>query len=174
MAPVDLERFRAAYLRNIEAMNHGELEAAFAWVSPELEWHVLADSLPADIRPDSPPVLRGRHEVIDFMRHWREDWDWSPQPVEFIDPGDGTVVVRAFGTLRGRASGLLGEAHFRQVWELDEDGVPLAVRERLDEWFLRDLPPPTEHGTQVGPLEREDRSLPDGRRLHLYRRRDAD
>jgi hypothetical protein len=28
----DVERFRAAYLRNTELLNHGDQEAAFAWL----------------------------------------------------------------------------------------------------------------------------------------------
>jgi hypothetical protein len=138
MGAVDLDRFRAGYLRNAEALNRGEPEAAFAWVPPELEWHVLADAPPeVPIAPAS--VLRGREEVVRYFSQLIEEWNWQLHPREFVDPGDGTVVVHAVGTLTGRTSGLRGEIDFTQVWELREDGVPMRVRERLDDWSLQRL-----------------------------------
>jgi hypothetical protein len=138
---VDLARFRAGYLRNTESLHRGDPQAAFAWIPPEFEWHVLAEALPADIRPEAPPVLRGREEVVEYFGQLIEEWDWRPEPREFDDPGDGTVVVRAVGVLTGRATGLRGKVRFTQVWEIDEAGVPIRVRERLDDYRLEALGP---------------------------------
>lgn len=136
MAAIDITQFRAAYLRNTELLNRGEQEAALAWIPPEFEWHVLADALPEEVRIETPPVLQGRAQVVGYFKEMAEDWDWRPEPQEFIDPGDGTIVVRSIGTLRGRATGLKGEVRFTQVWHLDERGVPRTVRERLDDYAL--------------------------------------
>jgi ketosteroid isomerase-like protein len=136
MTKPDLERFRAGYERNMAAVRDGEIERAFAWVTPEFEWHVLAESMPADVRPESSPVLRGREEVIEYFRHLKEDWDWRPEPLGFTPQGDGTIRVRAVGFITGRVTGLRGEVRFTQVWELDDSGVPVRARERLDDYWL--------------------------------------
>jgi ketosteroid isomerase-like protein len=133
---VDLDRFRVAYARSTEALRTGDVDTAFAWVPAEFEWHVLAESLPADVRPEAPPVLHGRGEVVAWFRQIQEEWGWRPEPREFEDPGDGTIVVRAAGTLHGHATGLSSEIRFSQVWEFNEQGVPVRVRERLDDYWL--------------------------------------
>jgi hypothetical protein len=81
-------------------------------------------------------VLRGKEEVIAWFRQIFEQWQWRPEGREFDDPGDGTVVVHASGTLRGRATGLRGEVRFTQIWEFSDEGVPVRVRERLDDYWL--------------------------------------
>jgi hypothetical protein len=58
---------------------------------------------------------------------------------EFIDPGDGTLVVRCVGTMRGRTTGLRGTVRFTQAWHFDEHTLPWAVRERLDDYRLEDI-----------------------------------
>jgi ketosteroid isomerase-like protein len=134
-----MELFRAAYLRNTELLSNGDEEAAFAWIPERFEWHVLGDGLPEDVRIEVPPVLRGRAEVIAYFRELAAEWHWRPEPEEFLNPGDGTLVVRSVGAMRGAASGLRGTVRFRQVWHFDEHGVPSAVRERLDGYRLDDL-----------------------------------
>jgi ketosteroid isomerase-like protein len=136
MGGVDLDRFSAAYWRNTEALHRGDPAAAFAWIGPDFEWHVLADSLPADVRPETPPVLRGREAVIAYFEQLIEDWDWRPEPREFVEPGDGTVMVRAEGVITGRATGLRGRVQYTQTWEFGLDGLPARVRERLDSYSL--------------------------------------
>jgi hypothetical protein len=81
-------------------------------------------------------VLRGREQVVAYFGELTEDWNWRPEGREFDAPGDGSVVVRAVGVLTGRATGLRGEVRFTQVWELGDDGVPIRVRERLDDYWL--------------------------------------
>jgi hypothetical protein len=139
VAAPDLERFKAAYLRNSELLNHGAPEDAFAWIPEEFEWHVLADALPEDVRIEAPPVLRGREQVVEYFSELAADWDWRPEPQEFIDPDDGTVVVRSVGTMRGPTTGLRGSVQFTQVWHFDEHRLPSAVCERLDDYRLDDI-----------------------------------
>jgi SnoaL-like protein len=138
---VDLERFKAGYLRNADALNRHDVDTALGWIRPEFEWHVLGDAMPAEVRPLAPPVLRGPEEARTYFEHLLVDWGYRLEPHEFEDPGDGTVVVRAVGLIQGRASQLRGEVRFTQVWRLDENGWPVRADERLDDYFLEDLPP---------------------------------
>jgi ketosteroid isomerase-like protein len=136
MPAPDLERFRAGYERNMAAVRDGDIERAFAWIPPDFEWHVLAESLPLDLRPEQSPVLRGPDEVLAYFRELSEDWNWRPEPKEFELQDDGTIVVHAVGHITGRVTGLRGEVRFTQIWELREDGVPVRARERLDDYWL--------------------------------------
>ena len=141
MAGIDLERFKAGYMRNADAVNRRDIDAAFGWISPGFEWHVLGEAMPADVRPLAPPVLRGPEEVRKYFEHLVGDWDYHLEPRSFEDPGDGTVVVHAVGVIQGRASRLRGEVRFTQVWRFDDSGRPVRADERLDDYFLEDLPP---------------------------------
>jgi hypothetical protein len=136
MPPVELERFRAAYLQNNAVLNGEGPDGAFAWVIPDFEWHVLGDAVPLELRVEAPPVLHGRDEVISYPRQMADEWEWQPEADDFTDPGDGTLVVRVQGAITGRATGLKGVVRFTQVWHFDEHGVPIQVRERLDDYFL--------------------------------------
>ena len=80
VTPIDLDVFRAAYLRNNELMNRGEIEAAFEWVPSDFVWYVLGDALPGQDRLEAPPVLRGREAVIEFFTEMAEAWAWRPKP----------------------------------------------------------------------------------------------
>jgi ketosteroid isomerase-like protein len=146
MARVDLDRFRAAYTRSTEALRAGDIDAAFGWVPGEFEWHVLAESVAGDAPPDAPPVLHGRDEVVAWFGKTQEEWGWRPEAQDFDDPGDGTIVVHAKGVLHGRATGLRSEVRFSQVWEFDDHGVPVRVRERLDDYWLEGT-----RGADAGP-----------------------
>jgi len=136
VAPIALERFRVAYIRNNEALNREGPEVAFAWLPPDFEWDVLADALPTQFRIETPPVLRGPKEVIAYFKQTQDEWDWQPRPEEFSDPGDGTIVVRAEGAITARSTGLRGIIRFTQTRHFGPDGVPRKVRERLDDYFL--------------------------------------
>jgi hypothetical protein len=64
----ELERFRAAYLRNSELLNQGAQEEAFVWVPEAFEWHVLADALPDDVRIEALQYF----EVVRRSSHTSE------------------------------------------------------------------------------------------------------
>jgi hypothetical protein len=136
VAPVALERFRTAYIRNNEALNRDGPELALARLPADFEWDVLADALPPQLRIETPPVLRGPEQIVSYFKQTRDEWDWQPHPEEFSDPGDGTIVVRVEGAITARATGLRGIIRFTQTWYFDEDGIPCKVRERLDDYFL--------------------------------------
>jgi hypothetical protein len=78
--------FRAAYLRNNELMNRGDVETALDWIPAAFEWHVLADAVPGQDRLEAPPVLGGHEQAIGFFREMAKEWDWRPEPPEFVDP----------------------------------------------------------------------------------------
>jgi len=123
-------------LRNNASLKDDGPEAAFVWVPPDFEWHVLGDAVPPQVRIEAPPVLRGRGQVVSYFRQMADEWEWQPEAEAFDEPGDGTIVVSVRGALRGRASALTGVIQFTQVWYFDENGVPVQVRERLDDYYL--------------------------------------
>ena len=139
MGEVDLARFRVGWERTAAALAEGRVAEAFAWVPDDFEWRVLSESLPPAAGVLTQPVLHGREEVIEFFEHLHEDWAWRPEPREFQDPGDGTIVVRVVGLMTGRATGLRGEVRFTQTWELGPDGYPVRAREQLEDYRLEGL-----------------------------------
>ena len=126
-----LDRFRAGFERNLEAMNRGEVEAAFAWVPPELEWHPLDEMAEASVT-DVPRVARGPQEVKALFRMALEEWGWRSQPLEFQALGDDSIVVRMVGWWKGPHSGLEARVRFTQTWEFSDDGGPIRVRESVE------------------------------------------
>ena len=135
MGEVDLERFRVGYLRTTATLNAGDVASAFAWIPDGFEWHVLPEVL-GDDRPETPPVLRGRDQVIGWFKDLIEDWNYRLEPQGFEELDDGSVVVQAIGRITGRVTGLNGEVRFTQFWEFGDDGVPIRARERLDDYRL--------------------------------------
>jgi len=136
MAKADLERFRAAQLRNLEAMNRRDLDTAFSWVPEGFEWYPLPELVPhIDV---VTAALKGPEEIREFFDRIVAEWDWHASAREFRDPGDGTLVVRLEGHGVGRTTELEMQIHFRQIWEFeasDEDGSParpVRVRETVE------------------------------------------
>jgi ketosteroid isomerase-like protein len=88
--------------------HEGDLEAAFAGVSPDFEWIV----------PGHPEgtVRLGPGGVIAFFREWLEPWadvhvEWELHPVD-AERVLAVTVQRA----RGRGSGVPVELRFAQLW----------------------------------------------------------
>jgi ketosteroid isomerase-like protein len=125
---VDLAVFEAVYRRNQEAFNNRDLDTAYGWLPQDFEWYALPVVLP----PHDTDMLVGPDEVREAFAKWLDEWDWRAEPEEFIDPGDGTIVVRCAGSLRGPKTGMRSTYRYMQVWELAPEGRPLRVRERLD------------------------------------------
>ena len=106
--------FRIAY----EAFSHGDFEAAFATLHPNVEWHTPSNF------PDAA-VLEGRAAVLDWYgRRWTDSWEWWETEAEHIvDRGDGTIIVRAVTRGRGKASHIDVELRDIDVYEINRGWV---------------------------------------------------
>jgi ketosteroid isomerase-like protein len=136
-----LDRFRAAYARNSEALARGDVEAGLGWVTDDFEWHVLEQGVRPDMGIAPTPVLRGREQILAFFSLLAEEWNWRPEAREFTLRDEHTIFVRVVGFSRGRRSGIEGETVFTQTWDLDDRGVPVCVRECLEDWHIAGLGP---------------------------------
>jgi predicted SnoaL-like aldol condensation-catalyzing enzyme len=74
-------------------------------------------------------VLRGRDAVVDYFSGVRDTGEWKVESVEFIDGGEGGVVIHQRGTGKGSTSGIVLTLDFFQIWELGSDGLVVRVRE---------------------------------------------
>ena len=105
----DVELVRRYY----EAMSSGDLEAAAAFLAPDVE---------ADFsrRLVEPGVARGREAVMAAAARVREAWaDLTVEPEELFEFGERVVaVVHSRGT--GRGSGASVDACTAQVWRVRE------------------------------------------------------
>jgi ketosteroid isomerase-like protein len=98
--------------RSIEAFNRGDLDAAVADASPDMEY-VATGAI-----PDLRGVFRGRKEYRRFL-HWVSDAfdDGRTEASELIDLGDQVVVALTI-TGRGRQSGVETSWDIWQLWTL--------------------------------------------------------
>lgn len=103
----------------------GDREKWRGYFDPEVVWDTSASEMPA------AGVYRGHSGVENFFRDWLGVWtDYEVVTREYLDAGDGMVVVvfRQSGT--GRGSGVRTERDFFGLYELTESKV---VRFRLYE-----------------------------------------
>jgi len=103
------------------AYAEGGLEAELAFHAPDAVYEDLPEM--AD-----RASYRGREGFIERSRQWRESWEEiETRPLEFIDAGDGVVLVPVAATGLGKGSRVPVES--RHVWVVEvRDGK--IVRER--------------------------------------------
>jgi ketosteroid isomerase-like protein len=105
MSQGDVEVVRAGF----EAWGRGEPEAMLELLDPAIEWTV---------RPDLPDagVYRGHQGVIELLSRFGEvlEDQWF-DPQDYIDAGEGVVVVPLRWGGRGRSSGI-DMAEGRETW----------------------------------------------------------
>ena len=83
---------------NLEHFRQGEIEAAFADFSPEVEWVVARE------HPEST-THHGVSAIHAYLDAWSESvGDWTFEADEFIDAGDRVATVGHFRG-RGKESG---------------------------------------------------------------------
>jgi hypothetical protein len=117
-----LEAFRRAYMRNNEAFNRHDFEAAFERMPPDCEWHVMGTE--QQVVAVGPKQVRGLFEDLT-----RTLPDYRVDPQEFIEVRPGVVVVHNLAIGTGEASGATTRLHFWQLWELPSEGRPMRIRE---------------------------------------------
>lgn len=117
-----LEAFAASRREAQEAFNRGEFKTAFAGLAPDVEWRLLP-SLP------DTGVLNGRDAVIRYFSGVADVGAWKVEALEFIDAGEGRVLIHQRGTGTGTASGITQSLDFFQIWEVSQDGLVRSVQE---------------------------------------------
>jgi ketosteroid isomerase-like protein len=101
--------------RIIESTNRGDIDAALEEAADdyEMDWSNSIGPLKG--------VYRGRQEVLNFWRSFRDAWDslhWDPE--EVIDVDESRVIVVNHVRMRGRGSGLDIDAIGVQLWTIIE------------------------------------------------------
>ena len=108
--------FRLGYEAGRRAFNDGDYEVAFGGLSPDVEYRPLASLLETG-------VMRGRGAIEQYFRSLREANAWQVEPVDYIDAGDGKVVIHLRGATIGRTSGIRNEIEFFELVEIGGDGL---------------------------------------------------
>lgn len=115
MAPPEselLKAFRESFEEGNRAWNEGDVQSAYAALPDQLEYQ-LAPTWP------EARVLRSRDEVIGFFKDFQETFpDARTTPHEYIEGGDGALIVGFRVTGSGRSSGAGTEMEIWQVWEV--------------------------------------------------------
>jgi ketosteroid isomerase-like protein len=113
MSEERVERVLAGYA----AFNRGDLEAALADLSEDVEWEVL------DVMPDQGP-FRGAEGVMRFWEGWRGSFDEFKADIEeTLDAGEHVIaVVHISGRLRD-STAVTSAPVFAQVWTFTGDEI---------------------------------------------------
>jgi ketosteroid isomerase-like protein len=118
-----LRAFRQLFEEANRAWNEGDVKGAYAALPDEMDY-CLAPTWP-DAR-----VLRGRDEVIAFFEDFQRTFpDARTGSHEFIERGEGTVIVGFRVTGSGRSSGAGTEMEIWQVWQVSDERTPISVNE---------------------------------------------
>jgi ketosteroid isomerase-like protein len=118
-----LRTFRQLFEEANRAWNEGDVKGAYAALPDEMDYRL------APTWPDAR-VLRGRDEVIAFFEDFQLTFpDARTASHEFIEGGEGTVIVGFRVTGSGRSSGAGTEMEIWQVWQVSDELTPIAVNE---------------------------------------------
>jgi ketosteroid isomerase-like protein len=97
--------------RGYEAFNHGDLEAVFELLDPEIEWVT-------DERVPSAGTYHGHDEIRRLLRDQQEVFSQiTMEPYEFFEAGD-QVVAFVHQRARGQASGAELEITIGHLWTI--------------------------------------------------------
>ena len=121
-----LRTFRQIFEQANRAWNEGDVKSAYA---------ALPESMDYRLAPTGPHarVLHRRDQVVAFFEEFQQTFpDARTASHEFIEGGEGIVIVGFRVTGSGRSSGAGTEMEIWQVWQVSDDLVPLAVSEFSD------------------------------------------
>jgi ketosteroid isomerase-like protein len=121
-----LRTFQQLFERGNRAWNEGDVKSAYAALPDQMEYRL------SPTWPDAR-VLHGRDEVVAFFEDFQQTFpDARTASHEFIEGGEGIVIVGFHVTGSGRSSGAGTEMQIWQVWEVSDELTPLAVAEFTD------------------------------------------
>ena len=126
MADGPSRALRSVFEQSNHAWNEGDFGRAYQAHGDDFDYRLAATW------PQAQP-LRGRAEVVKFFEDFREAFpDVRAGPLEFIEVSERRVIVGFPVVGTGRTSGARVEMEIWQVWDLEEGGVPVRVREYTD------------------------------------------
>jgi ketosteroid isomerase-like protein len=117
MPAEDIQRLQRGY----EAFNEGGVEAVLDWLAPEIE---VSD------RQSVPDRMthHGLGGIKDLFDSTMEAFgEFRLEPEEFVEVGDGRILVVLRQYARGRASGINVEGHIAHLWTM-EHGTPVQLK----------------------------------------------
>jgi ketosteroid isomerase-like protein len=122
MSEENVEIMRAA----AEAMSRGDAAAALEALDPDIEWHATVGGI------DEGRVYHGRGEVAQAFAEYFEVWERMELRAEdYIDAGEGRVVVFWHEVAKGRESGAVVETDTGTVNTV-RDGKIVLVHSFMD------------------------------------------
>src|SRR4029078_11282597 len=127
MSQENVEIVRRGFEALKAGLDRGDPGAAF-------DSGVYASEVEGILPPGGPgfrDVYVGRDGILEFMKTWTEDFDWSIKLEGLIDAGDDRVVGLFHQIATGKGSGVPVELHMGLVYEL-EDGQVVRMRNYLD------------------------------------------
>ena len=122
MSQENMNALAEAFRAGQRAFNEGDFKTAFAALAEDVEWHFGAWV------PDGG-VIRSREALIRYYEGLQDAGKWQVEPQEFIDAGEGRVVVHQRGRWVGRTTGIEGSRDSFLLWEMGADGLVFRVRE---------------------------------------------
>ena len=122
MSQETVEALAEAFRAGQRAFNEGDFETAFAALAEDVEWHF------GPWVPDGG-VIRSREALIRYYEGLQDAGEWQAEPQEFIDAGEGRVVVHQRGRWVGRTTQIEGTRDSFLLWEMGADGFVFRVRE---------------------------------------------
>jgi ketosteroid isomerase-like protein len=122
MSEQDVEIVRSS----IEAFLNNDIEAALAGLDPDIEWHATVGGV------DEGGVAHGIDEVVKGFAEYFEVWErMEMRADDYIDAGDGEVVVFFHEVAKGRQSGVVVETDTGTINTV-RDGKIVRVRAYMD------------------------------------------
>ncbi len=118
--------------RSTQAFVAGDAETALAALHPEIEWHAAVGGI------DEGRVGHGHEEVIQGFVEYFEVWERLEMRVdEYIDAGDGEIVVFWHEVAKGRESGAVVETDTGTIQTV-RDGKIVRVRSYMRDDAMRE------------------------------------
>jgi ketosteroid isomerase-like protein len=112
-----------------DAFNQGDWNRSGEFMHDGVTWHFVEGGA-----PDTPQVLTGRDEIVEFWSTFLEAWEeWEMAPTGFVAASDDRVIVPIHFRARGSGSGVPMELEFCQVLTLAGEKI-----KRVEQYQSRD------------------------------------
>jgi ketosteroid isomerase-like protein len=107
--------------RAFDAFSRADLDGVLRDLAPDFEFH------PSGRFMDTQRVYRGREDMTDFWRTFRDAWEDIKVSIERIEDLDDRVLT--MGTFHGKAGGSNAEVQAESAWlHTFQDGLIVHLR----------------------------------------------